>query len=188
MDYIGDYNVDATVRIPFTTNDGSGGTVAPSTSFEAADVQIYKNGSDTPRASEVGYTMTSPVNSVTGLHRLEVDTSNNTDPGFFEAGADYFVVLNPSDETIDGQTVVAVIGYFSIENRSSSMHKTLTEGYAAANTAMSAAEALHYLVQFTRERGVVGDLETIRKIDGVTPAVTNTLNDATYPTDRSATT
>ena len=118
MRHLGDFSADATVRTLFTTNDSSGGAVAPSTAFEAADVKVYKNSSATQRTSEAGYTMTSPFDSITGLHLIEIDTSENTDAGFYAAGNDYTIILDPSDETVDSQTVVAVLGSFSIENRS----------------------------------------------------------------------
>jgi hypothetical protein len=120
MNYIGDFAEDATVRIVLTTNDGSGGTVAPSSAFEAADFIIYKNGSATQKTSTNGITCTSPFDSVTGLHTLEIDTSNDTgDTGFWTTGADYWVVATP-DETVDSQTVIGVIATFSIQNRYSS--------------------------------------------------------------------
>lgn len=111
----GDFPAGSTVQVMFTTHAQAGGAIAPSTSFEAADVQIYKDDSSTPKTTTNGLTMTSPVNSVTGLHRLDIDTSNNTgDTGFWADGHNYHVVLKPSDETVDGQTVVRVIGYFQL--------------------------------------------------------------------------
>jgi len=119
MNYLGDFAEDATVEIPFTTNDGSGGAIAPSTAFEAADVKIYKDGSATQKTATDGLTLTSPFDSITGLHHLTIDTSNDTnDAGFWVAGSEYMVVLDPSDETVDDQTVAAVLATFSIENRS----------------------------------------------------------------------
>lgn len=116
MDYIRDYLEDSTVRIFFTTNDRSGGAIAPSSPFEAADVRIYKDGSATEKTTANGLTMTSPFDTVTGLHLLEIDTSNDTgDAGFWTTGADYTVILTP-DETIDTKTVVSVLGQFSLEN------------------------------------------------------------------------
>lgn len=115
--YYGDFKEDATVNIYFATADGSGGAVAPSSAFEAADVAIYKNASATQKASTNGVTMTSPFDSITGLHNITIDTSNDTgDSGFWEVGNDYTVILNP-DETIDSQTVVDSLVTFSIENR-----------------------------------------------------------------------
>lgn len=118
MNYLGDFAEDSTVRIPLTTSAASGAAVAPSSAFEAADFIIYKNGSATQKTSTNGITCTSPFDSVVGLHTLEIDTSNDTgDSGFWTTGADYWVVLAP-DETVDSQTVVAVVAVFSIENRS----------------------------------------------------------------------
>lgn len=102
-----------TLPIPFFTSDSSGGLVAPSTALEAADVRIYKDGSATQRASESGYTMTSPFDSVTGFHMLTVDLSDNTDAGFYSVGSWFNVVLVP-DETVDSQTVGGVIATFRI--------------------------------------------------------------------------
>jgi len=116
MPYEGDFPVGATVRIWFTTHDTDGAAVAPSSAFEAADVDIYKDGSATPRASTSGLTMTSPLNATTGLHRLDIDLSDNDDAGFWAAGSDYGVALTP-DETVDAFTVVRVIATFSIQNR-----------------------------------------------------------------------
>ena len=117
MKYLGDFAEDATVQVYFTTNDGAGGAVAPSSAFEAADVKIYKDGSDSEKTAVDGLTMTSPFDSIVGLHRLTIDTSNDTnDANFWVTGSDYTVILSP-DETVDGETVVAVIATFSIENR-----------------------------------------------------------------------
>ena len=117
MNWLGDFAEDSTVRIYFTTHDGSGGAVAPSTAFESADIIVYKDGSATQKTSTNGLTMTSPFDSVTGLHLIELDTSNDTgDAGFWVTGSDYTVILSP-DETVDSQTVVKVLSQFSIENR-----------------------------------------------------------------------
>jgi hypothetical protein len=120
VNYLGDFSEDATVRVVLTTNNGDGAAVAPSSAFEAADFVIYKNGSATQKSTTNGITISSPFDSVTGLHTLEIDTSNDTgDSGFWTTAADYWVVATP-DETIDSQAVVAVIATFSIQNRYSS--------------------------------------------------------------------
>lgn len=114
MKYLGSYNAGSTIYVYFTTHAQTGAAIAPSSAFEAADVRIYKNGSATQRSSEAGYTMTSPFDSITGLHLLSVDLSDNTDAGFYAAGSEYTIVLSP-DETVDSLAVVSVIGSFSIE-------------------------------------------------------------------------
>lgn len=128
MNYLGDFAEDAIVRIFFSTHDKDGGVVAPSSEFEEADVKIYKNGSSSEKTTTNGLTMTSPFDAVVGLHLLVIDTSNDTgDAGFWEAGAEYTVVLTP-DETIDGETVISVIGSFSLERASAAIARLKTMG------------------------------------------------------------
>ena len=118
MNYVGDFSTGATVRLHFTTHTAAGALVAPSSAFAAADFRIYKDGSATERSSTAGVTVTSPFDSVTGRHLIEIDTSNNTVAGFYAAGSDYRVEIN-SAKTVDGQTQSGVvIGTFSILNRS----------------------------------------------------------------------
>jgi hypothetical protein len=126
--YYGDLAEDQTLYIPLTTNTGTGGAVAPASAFEAADFIIYKNGSATQKTTTNGVTITSPFDSIVGLHVLAIDTSNDTgDSGFWVAGADYMVVLSP-DETVDGETVVSVVATFSIENRGALRFKRSVNG------------------------------------------------------------
>jgi hypothetical protein len=113
MEHYGQVDASSTLRIFFTTHDTDGAAVAPSSAFEAADVRIYKDGSATQRSSEAGYTMTSPFDTVTGLHLLSVDLSDNTDAGFYAAGSQYSVILVP-DETVDAFAVVRVLADFRI--------------------------------------------------------------------------
>ncbi len=114
MEHYGIVAAGSTLRIFYTTHDKDGGAIAPSSAFEAADVRIYKDGSATQRSSEAGYTMISPFDSVTGLHLLSVDLSDNTDSGFYAAGSRYTVVLVPNDETIDSEVPLRVLADFSI--------------------------------------------------------------------------
>lgn len=119
--HLGSYNTATTrthVRFQFTTHAAAGGTVAPSSAFEAADLRIYRANdgaafSATQRSSANGITMTSPFDSVTGLHDVDIDLTDNTDSGFYAAGYLYAVVIVP-DETVDSQTVAKVLAYFEI--------------------------------------------------------------------------
>lgn len=115
-DHLGFYNTSSsrtTVRFAFTTHAATGAPVAPSSAFEAADLIIYKDGSDTQRTSANGVTMTSPFDSITGLHHVSIDLTDNTDSGFYAAGSWYMVVLSP-DETVDSLAVAKVLAYFEI--------------------------------------------------------------------------
>jgi hypothetical protein len=100
------------VRFSFTTHEATGGNVAPSSAFEAADLRIYKAAdgaalSATQRASASGVTMTSPFDSLTGTHAVDIDLTDDADAGFYASGCYYEVWLSP-DETIDGQTITGV--------------------------------------------------------------------------------
>lgn len=101
--------VDSTVRIAFNTNDGDGAPVAPSSAFVAADFVIYKDGSATQKTTTNGITVTSPFDSLVGLHLIEIDTSNDTDDaGFWALNSEYRVAIN-SAKTVDGVSQSGVI-------------------------------------------------------------------------------
>ncbi len=116
MNYIGDFPEDfTTVVVLFTTHDTNGAPVAPLSAFESDDVKIYKDGSASQKTSTNGLTMTSPFDSIVGLHCLVIDTSNDTgDAAFWVAGHTYSVVLNPDTETVNAQTALKVIATFTI--------------------------------------------------------------------------
>lgn len=120
--WLGDYTEDHTaVTCMFTTHAATGVPVAPSSAFEAADIKIYKNGNAAEKTTTNGVTMTSPFDSITGLHCVTIDISNDAgDSGFWTAGAVYALVLSP-DETVDSIAVVKVIGQFGIELKGSAV-------------------------------------------------------------------
>ena len=115
LGHLGNYNTSSTrthVRFIFSTHAAAGGNVAPNSAFEAADIRIYKatDGaahSATQRASSNGITMTSPFDSLTGVHEVDIDLTDNTDASFYVAGF-YTVVLAP-DETVDSQTITGIV-------------------------------------------------------------------------------
>lgn len=112
---LGFFNTASTrthVRFGFSTHEAAGGNVAPNSAFEAADLRIYKatDGaalSATQRSSANGITMTSPFDSLTGVHTVDIDLTDNTDAGFYVSGSYYEVWLCP-DETVDGQTITGI--------------------------------------------------------------------------------
>jgi len=108
------YAQNAVIEVFFTTNAATGAAVAPLSAYEAGDVLVYKNHSATQRSSVSGITMTSPFDGVVGLHQLSIDTSDNTDAGFWATDSIYTLVLSADTETVDGVVVVAVIGQFKI--------------------------------------------------------------------------
>jgi hypothetical protein len=117
--YLGDFAAGATIYIPFHTFNSSGASVTI-TGLAVTDIEVYKNGSTTQRASDAGYTLLDTdgidFDGLTGIHGFSINTGDNTDSGFYASGADYWVVV--SAITVDSQTVSFVAATFSIENRS----------------------------------------------------------------------
>ena len=119
-----DRSLGSTIRLKFTTTDSNGAPVAPSSAFAASDFRIYKDGSATEKATTNGITVTSPFDSVTGRHLIEIDTSNSTgDSGFWASGSAYFVELNTA-KTVNSQSVSGLeIGSFSLELQTADVRK-----------------------------------------------------------------
>ncbi len=115
MNYLGDFVDDATVYITFNTFDSNDPSASVTiTNLAQADVEIWKNGvvQTTPGS---GVTLTLNIGANNGSHLIAVDTSNTTDAGWFATGNDYQVRINGT--TVDGATINAWVGSFSIQNR-----------------------------------------------------------------------
>ena len=110
-----DFTLGQIIRFTFVTTSKVGGAIAPSSGFEPSDFKIFKNDSVVSKPTTAGVTVSSSHAGISSLHRVRMDTSNNTDPDYWESG-DYSLVLDPNDETIDGEAPTAVFD-FSIENR-----------------------------------------------------------------------
>src|SRR5262245_55954467 len=109
------YPAGATIYALFHTFNSSGAAVTI-TNFAATDIEIYKNGSVTQRSSDNGYALLDTdgvdFDSVTGIHGISIDLSDNTDAGFYAAGSQYTVVI--ASITADSQTVNFILGSFRI--------------------------------------------------------------------------
>jgi hypothetical protein len=116
--YLGDFLAGSTVYIPWATFGASAESITLS-GLLVSDIEVYKNGSMTQRASDSGYALLDTdgidLDGATGIHGVSIDTSDDTDAGFFAIGSDYFVVINAV--TVNAQTVRFVAAQFSIENR-----------------------------------------------------------------------
>lgn len=115
MIHLGNIPASSTLYIPFATY-GSNGESITLTGLAVTDIEIYKNGSTTQRASDNGYTLLDTdgidFDGITGIHGFSVDLSDNSDAGFFAAGATYWVVI--SAVTVNAQTVNFVAATFRI--------------------------------------------------------------------------
>jgi hypothetical protein len=118
--YLGDFASGETIYIPFQTFDSNDPSASVTmTGLATTDIEIYKDGSTTQRSSDAGYTLLDTdgidFDGITGIHGISIDTSDNTDAGFYANGSDYWVVI--SSITVDGATINFVAAIFSIENR-----------------------------------------------------------------------
>lgn len=101
------------VELTFDTYDSSNASVTMTTT--SAAVKVYPKGSTTERTSSNGITLTKDLDTITGVHKVAIDTSDDTDSGFWKCGSTYTVVITGLD--IDGQTVNTSRGEFQIDNR-----------------------------------------------------------------------
>ena len=100
--YVGDYEILETVYFTFSTNKvlSSGGN----------GLRVFKNNETTPLATAQA-TLDIDIGSESNVHSVSVVLSQTN----YDREEDYNVVL--SGATIGGETVTAVVGTFSIENR-----------------------------------------------------------------------
>ena len=100
----------------FDTFDGGTGASITMTGLAVTDIEIYKDGSTTQRASDAGYTLLDTdgidFDGLTGIHGFSIDTGDNTDTGFYTVGSWFHVVV--SAVTVDAQTVSFVAAAFRI--------------------------------------------------------------------------
>lgn len=129
------YYVEAgdTLPIFFDTFDGGTGASITMTGLAVTDIEIFKDGSVTQRASDAGYTLLDTdgidFDSITGIHGFSIDLSDNTDAGFYVVGSWYHVVV--SSVTVDAQTVNFVAAAFRIVSATRGMAGTALPDAAA---------------------------------------------------------
>lgn len=113
---LGKVKPGSTIYIPFDTFDGGTGASLTMTGLAVTDIEVYKDGGTTQRASDSGYTLLDTdgidFDGITGIHGFSIDLSDNTTANFYEAGSRYFVVV--SSITVDSQTVSFVAATFEI--------------------------------------------------------------------------
>lgn len=106
-----------TLYIPFHTFDSNDPSASVTiTGLATTDIEVYKNGSTTQRASDSGYALLdtdgTDFDTITGVHGFSIDLSDNTTAGFWSAGAQYWVVV--SSITVDAATINFVAATFRI--------------------------------------------------------------------------
>ena len=100
----------------FSTFDGGTGASITMTGLAVTDIEIYKDGGTTQRASDAGYTLLDTdgidFDAITGIHGFSIDTGDNTDASFYTTGSWFHVVV--SSVTVDAQTVNFIAAAFRI--------------------------------------------------------------------------
>lgn len=128
--YYGDFPEDATVRIPFNTFSSDDPSASCTiTNLVDGDIKVHKDGAVGEIATD-GATITINFDGITGNHLITIDTSVDA---AYTVGSDYLVRINGT--TVDGATINAWIGSFSIENR----YNPVTDYDGPTNAEMVAA-------------------------------------------------
>ena len=114
---LGTVRPGTTLYLPFHTFDSNDPSASVTlTGLAVTDVEIYKDGSTTQRASDSGYALLDTdgidFDGVTGIHGISIDLADNTTAGFWAAGSQYWVVI--SSVTVDAATVNFVLATFRI--------------------------------------------------------------------------
>lgn len=142
-----------TINIPFATYDSNDPSASVTcTGLAATDIEIYKDGSLTQRASDSGYAVDTDLDGIVGIHTIQIDLADNDTAGFFSAGSEYIVVV--SSITVDAGVVSFVaarftIGYpeailnTTIATLASQTSFTLTKGPAEANALVGRMCVIH---------------------------------------------
>lgn len=104
---LGVFPLGKVVPCTWNTYSGSTGASITSTGISLAKMKLYKGISMTERASTSGFALMNTtgidLDGITGWQGVSIDTSDNSDPGFFTAGAFYTLVIQAV--TVDAQTV-----------------------------------------------------------------------------------
>ena len=172
MRQLGNIAAGQTLTFLFSTNDGDGAAVAPTT---AGTVSVYKD--DNPTQTTTGVTYTPSFDGITGVNLVAVNTSD----AFYAAGHNYTVVLTGA--AIDGQAVNTTLAAFSIEHRSPTPEQSAdglldrADGIES-NKTLRQAMRIVAAVLAGKVSGAGSGTETFKGLDGSTVRVTVTTDPA----------
>ena len=147
----------STIQIPFNTFDSNDPSASVAiAALVAGDIEVYKDGSVTQRASDSGYTLLDTdgidFDGHVGIGGFSIDLADNDTAGFWASGSRYFVVLGPV--TVDAAVVNFIaatfeIGYpdailnTTIASLTSATQFILTDGPAEADVFIGCSVTLH---------------------------------------------
>ncbi len=118
----------ATLYIPFHTFDSNDPSASVTlTGLATTDIEVFKDGSVTQRASDSGYALLDTdgidFDGITGIHGISIDLADNATAGFYAAGSQYTVVI--SSVTVDAATINFVLCTFTIGYRFAVFNTTI---------------------------------------------------------------
>ena len=117
-----------TLYIPFNTYDSNDPQASVTISgLATTDIEVYKDGSTTQRASDSGYTLLDTdgidFDTTTGVHGISIDLSDNTTAGFYASGSQYWVVI--ASITADAATLNPIVATFRIGYPDAALNTTI---------------------------------------------------------------
>ena len=134
--------VGSVIPVPFATYSSAGASVTL-TGLAVTDIEVYKLGAGvTQRSSDAGYALIDTdgidIDGVTGIHGFTIDTSDNTDAGFYAAGTLYHVVV--SAVTVDSQTVNFIACSFRLRAAENTAGVQTVDTVRVSNTTQTARD------------------------------------------------
>lgn len=114
---LGTVRPGTTLYIPFNTFDSNDPSASVTlTGLATTDIEIYKDGSTTQRASDNGYSLLDTdgidFDAITGIHGISINLADNSTAGFYAAGSQYWVVI--ASVTVDAATINFIAATFRI--------------------------------------------------------------------------
>ena len=119
---LGNFVPGNTLEIPFTTQAADGAAINFSTTLEAVDIVVFKDGVTTVTTTGV----TVLTNPATGLNMIQINTATGSE---YTGGSRFHVGVSPSDETVDGVAAKAWIATFTLRIKEPGMSLV---GYSGA--------------------------------------------------------
>ena len=178
MMYLGDYAEDATVLIPFNTfSSNDPAASATITNLADADIKVHKDAGLTQIATD-GATVVIDFDSITGNHMVTIDTSVHAD---YAVGSDYAVRIEGT--TVDGGTINAWIGCFSIENRGVAIAKAVWDRVLTGGTHNISNSAGRRLRLLAESGNIYNGLVHLDTVDGTAGTTVGEHGTPDNPTD-----
>jgi hypothetical protein len=121
------------IYIPLAFYNDSGASISIGSTLVAADIELFKDGSVTQRATDSGYTVlgdTGNFDNRIGFKGIRISLFNTADDAsFYAVGSTYWVAID--SVTVDGRTVRFWPAVFEIgENRANQLGDAFANGFS----------------------------------------------------------